>query len=361
MRCCAKPSRRARCISAVAGLVCSAPVLAVDDRPRPTISQPATSRPGTRPAAASAPRRDPVFAVHFVDVGIGDAAIIDVGDHEIVIDGGDSINILADYAQKTGVIADPIELLVISHQDIDHWRGLGQLLGFDGVSSHPFRALELWDPGYDGRCHALAGYAELLRDLAATPGLTLVRPLGATHRPATITGAPRSIVLPQLPEAKITVLAVDARPHDEDCAYEVNDTSIVLMLEIDGVRMLFAGDETGKQREQSGDVAPGHVEARLLALEQVRPGTLRADVLKVPHHGSETSSTQEFIDAVNPRFVIISASAAYHVPKATVVQRYDDGLRTMLRTDRDPEANNDHIVCRKRAAAPIDCRYASEW
>jgi competence protein ComEC len=51
---------------------------------------------------------------------------------------------------------------------------------------------------------------------------------------------------------------------------------------------------------------------------------LRADLLKVPHHGSRTSSTEAFIDAVNPRYAVISVGerSRFGHPHATVVNRY---------------------------------------
>lgn len=91
--------------------------------------------------------------VHFLDVGTGDSAIIDMGDKEIVIDGGDSISVLDRYVRNTGVIQDPIELLVVTHGDTDHWNGLRRLLGFDGVVDQPFSIVEYWDPGYDRDCN----------------------------------------------------------------------------------------------------------------------------------------------------------------------------------------------------------------
>ena len=92
----------------------------------------------------------PSFEVHFLDVGTGDSAIIDIGDREIVIDGGDSARILRDYAAETGIINGPIELLVVTHADTDHWRGLTRLLGFDGAGGNPPGVL-----GHDGNTHFL--------------------------------------------------------------------------------------------------------------------------------------------------------------------------------------------------------------
>jgi beta-lactamase superfamily II metal-dependent hydrolase len=82
-----------------------------------------------------------------------------------------------------------------------------------------------------------------------------------------------------------------------------------------GSRFLFTGDANGKERNEQGPGTPGHVELQLLNLEAGNPGTLKADVTKVPHHGSETANTQQFINAVNPRFVVISASNIHHLPR----------------------------------------------
>jgi beta-lactamase superfamily II metal-dependent hydrolase len=81
-----------------------------------------TALPGSTPSRATAtggaalpflaaPSR---FAVHFLDVGTGDAAIIDIGETEVVIDGGDSVRVLTDYVTQTGIIDGAIELLVVT-------------------------------------------------------------------------------------------------------------------------------------------------------------------------------------------------------------------------------------------------------
>jgi beta-lactamase superfamily II metal-dependent hydrolase len=128
-------------------------------------------------------------------------------------------------------------------------------------------------------------------------------------------------------------------------------------VEISGFRFLFAGDANGKERDEPGPGTSGHVEANLLALEQAHPGILKADVLKVPHHGSETASTQEFINKVDPAFAIISASTQHHLPRDTVVHRYENPLRVILRTDVIPAANTDHILCFRQDNGKLDCNY----
>ena len=80
-------------------------------------------------------------------------------------------------------------------------------------------------------------------------------------------------------------------------------------------------------------------------------------MLKVPHHGSETASTVPFIEKTDPQFVIISASTSHHLPKDTVVHRYESPTRVILRTDDHHPNNQDHILCIKTVGQPLNCNY----
>jgi competence protein ComEC len=82
----------------------------------------------------------------------------------------------------------------------------------------------------------------------------------------------------------------------------------------------------------SGDVERG-IEDEMLYTEDVRP----TDVLKVAHHGSRTSSTEEFLSAVQPAFAVISAGFenSYGHPHPTVVGRLREHHAAVLRTDVD--------------------------
>lgn len=157
--------------------------------------------------------------------------------------------------------------------------------------------------------------------------------------------APQPVVLSSLPGVSITVLHADNDPDQGDCSYKINNASIVLLVELHGFKFLFTGDANGKERNEKSPGTPGHVESQLLALEAAHPGILKSDVLKVPHHGSETSSTQAYIDSVDPDFAVVSASTKHHLPKSTVMTRYENGHRVILRTDVHPENDTDHILC----------------
>jgi len=96
---------------------------------------------------------------------------------------------------------------------------------------------------------------------------------------------------------------------------------VVVMAEYQGTRILFTGD---MEREQ---------EQALLE----RPGVLRADILKVGHHGSATSSTEPFVDAVAPHLALVSVGNGntYGHPSSAVLERLRHHRARVLRTDDD--------------------------
>lgn len=303
------------------------------------------------------------FAVHFLDVGTGDSAIIDIGDKEIIIDGGDSIRVLNAYAERTGIIDDPIELVVVTHGDTDHWKGLSRLLGFDGTVDNPYSVLEYWDAGYNRDCNPADdngrnNYLAFVNNVKGiVPATKFLRPLQNHKVPANVSGIPQPFALASIPGVTITVLHSDSNPTSGSCSYKINNASIVLKIEIDDTSFLFTGDANGKERDEASPGTPGHVEESLITLDNNHPGTLKADVLKVPHHGSETASTQEFIDRVNPDYAIISASTKHHLPKSTVLTRYTNSDRVILKTDDNRKNDNDHIVCIKSTEG-LNCNFA---
>jgi competence protein ComEC len=104
-----------------------------------------------------------------------------------------------------------------------------------------------------------------------------------------------------------------------------NERSCVLQVEAAGERLLVTGDIGAAS------------EARLLRAARARgDGSLRADVLLVPHHGSGSSSTQAFVDAVAPRLALmpIGYRNRFGHPRPDVVERYRQRQAIVLRTDQ---------------------------
>ena len=102
---------------------------------------------------------------------------------------------------------------------------------------------------------------------------------------------------------------------------DANLASTVLVARVGTVRMLLTGDAEEPE------------ERWLLERD---PSLLAADILKVAHHGSRTSTTPAFLDAVRPRLALVSVGAhnAYGHPNADVMQRLHDAGAQVLRTDR---------------------------
>jgi competence protein ComEC len=317
------------------------------------ILEPVETAQSTSPPSGPAVRvatHPGTFDVHFVDTGTGDATIIDAGEYEVIIDGGYSVSALQDYVTKWRLIEGPIDLVVLTHSDTDHWRGFKKLLGFDG-GGPALQVRRFWEPGHDRGCRPLQSYSDFISRMRTLPS----EKDGSGLLPAaTSTGQVQSFTA--IPGLVLKVLHWSATPEGMggDCAYNINNASIVLRAEMAGSSFLFTGDANGKRRAELAPGTPRYVEAALLDLDRKLPGTLKADVLKVPHHGSETASTQAFINAVNPCYAVISASAHHHLPVQSVLDRYRATSRTVLST-YEPSVGRANVVCRATPGAPVNC------
>jgi competence protein ComEC len=156
------------------------------------------------------------------------------------------------------------------------------------------------------------------------------------YRRLVATARGRGIAIPQVVETALggaTVVPLGPFESDGPGADErigappglsVNDASLVLRLGFAGRGVLFAGDlEADGEGELAGRRDVGQVVA--------------SDVLKVPHHGSRTSSSPELVAAVAPALAVISLGwrNQFHFPAPEVVARYDARGTRVLRTDRD--------------------------
>jgi len=242
----------------------------------------------------------------FLDVGQGDAALIDLPDGRLmVVDAGGNPGGGVDPG--AAVIApilrarrrERVDIAVLTHPHPDHYGGLAALL--DG-----FTIGELWDSGQAEAELGLDGGTDAAAELLAR-----ARSRGARVRtPPELCG--RAV---EAGGARVTVLA-PCPAHDP--GLDANDNSLVLRVDYAGRSLLLTGD------------AEAHEEATLLA----GGAPLRADVLKVGHHGSRTSSTPALLAAVKPAVSIISAGAAnrFGHPHEEVVARLQRASRHVLST-----------------------------
>ncbi|MDR1463953.1 MAG: MBL fold metallo-hydrolase [Oscillospiraceae bacterium] len=248
----------------------------------------------------SAPQPAGSFAVHFIDVGQGDCALIESGGQFMIIDGGErgAENTVTAYLQDRGV--KKLDYVVATHAHSDHIGGLAY-----GVLPR-FPAGEIIAPRYsEESMPTTKTYEKFLEAVAARvedgAKATYAKP-GTQYT---------------LGDASFEVLGPL-----EDTGDEYNNSSVVILLEYGGARFLFTGDV-----EKSAEKA----------LVKTYGEGLRADVLKVPHHGSSTSSTKNLLDAVQPAYAVICCGQdnSYNHPNAAVVARLLEHGITVLRTDLD--------------------------
>jgi competence protein ComEC len=241
-----------------------------------------------------------------IDVGQGDSLLVLFPDGKrMLVDGGgipafgriarSQMNIgedvVAPYLWDRGFRS--VDVVALSHAHEDHSGGLGALIA-------DFRPREVWTgftpDGPEWRA---------VHDKAVAVGARIM-PLRAPSRFA-FGGAAIEVLAP----------SADYLPADEP----TNNDSLVMRVTF-GQRSFFL----------SGDVERG-IEQEMAYTNELRP----TDVLKVAHHGSRTSSTEEFLGAVQPAFALISAGFenSYGHPHPTVVARLREHHAAVLRTDVD--------------------------
>ena len=247
-----------------------------------------------------------------LDVGQGDAAVVRFPDNRtMLIDGGvrrvyydEKKQEIADYDVGKRIIEPyfdyhgirKLDLVVLTHPDFDHGGGLGYILENFEVS----RVLGISDIPLGSQTH------QRLRAVAEARNIPYMFPYAGE---ITLTPTATLNLLHPIDPTSTNLL-------DED----KNDDSLVIKLSYGAVDVLFTGDI-----EKSA-------EARLIDSGQ----DLRAEVLKVPHHGSRTSSSAPFLDAVQPRCAIFSLGKGnqYQFPHADVVTRYQLRECRLWRTDQ---------------------------
>lgn len=215
------------------------------------------------------------LSVTWLSVGQGDAAALRWPDGRVwLVDGGPPSNAVLGWLRRQGITR--LEAVILSHPDMDHLGGLGPVLSGVEVGGlwvpRPAREDE---PAYAAfLAEARARGVPLRGAEDALPGALLLSPPGASD----------------------------------------NDRGLVLLVSHRGTSVLFPGDaEAEAERWLAGRLGP-------------------VDVVKVPHHGSRSSSTAVFVEATRPALAVVSVGAgnAFGHPDAGVLQRWARALRTDL-------------------------------
>lgn len=214
-----------------------------------------------------------------------------------------------------------IDLLVVSHADADHLGEAEHLLHRFEVGTILRTGWERWDTS-NWRAFTEAAADETLE------GATVLNL--RTRRPAP--GREFS-----LGEATLTFV-YGGRESCESGLEESekrNAVSIVLRLDYEGRSVLFPGDVVGGTPAGSRARCSERV---MVDRHEAGSVSVDADVLLAPHHGADDASSTEFIEAVDPSWVVVSAGRRHHHPRASAVRRYVEGAGidpdSLFRTDR---------------------------
>jgi len=228
--------------------------------------------------------------VMFLDVKQADCILVKTGNHAMLVDAANrgQDNLVLGYLEEYGVTE--LDYLVATHPDADHIGSMASVIRkMDSIG-------EIIMPD---KVHTTVTFANLMDAIEEKD-------------------VPMRIARPgyvfQLGEATIQIIAPNGSSYSD-----MNDWSVVLRIEFGTTTFLLAGDaETKSEGEQLANNLP-----------------LQADVIKIGHHGSRTSSTQAYLNAVSPSYAIISCGTGntYKHPHVETLERLEAMGVEIYRTD----------------------------
>lgn len=232
------------------------------------------------------------LTVTWLDIGQGDAAVIQCGGQAMLIDGGKPEKSSYIYAWLQQHDLSYLDVIVATHVDADHIGGLSGALNYASVGT--------------AYCPVTTGTTETFQ--------SFVKYLAQRGKQITVPTAGETFALGG---AQVQILGPLRRAEDS------NDNSIVLKVSFGATSFLFTGDA---ERAEEQDLLNAGV-------------NLQSTVLKVGHHGSDTSTSYPFLRAVAPKYAVISVGTgnSYGHPTEAVLSRLRDAGVTTFRTDMQGE------------------------
>lgn len=222
--------------------------------------------------------------VNFYDVGQGDAFLITTYEgNQILVDGGPGDTVVEKLAQDLGPYDKDIDMVVLTHAHLDHFEGLIAVMT-------KYEVEKILMPNVEFKSNEYLAFLDAVKKENAEVLFAIQGQRFFLDR-----GTVLDILYPATKET--------IRPKK---SADINDTSIVAMLRFGKTNFLLTGD-SGK-----------NIESELLPAFN-----LDADLLKVGHHGSKYSSSEEWLKAVTPKYAVIQLGEknTYGHPAPEVIDR----------------------------------------
>lgn len=246
--------------------------------------------------------KDADLEIHYIDVGQGDCSLIKWEGAAVLIDCGERENSdkILDYLKKQDV--KKLDIVIATHPHSDHIGGMGDIIsGIDverviapKVSSNMTPTTKTYER------FLTAMHDKALKLTAAKPGTVYA-----------LAGKTSSSMDKQPPKLEILAPVAD---YDD-----LNNYSVVVRMTYGDTAYLFTGDAESKAEKQ------------ILASD----ANVSADVLKVGHHGSSSSTSEKFLEAVSPDICVIQCGTgnSYGHPHAEILERLESFGAKCFRTD----------------------------
>jgi beta-lactamase superfamily II metal-dependent hydrolase len=282
-----------------------------------------------------------------VDVGAGLCTVTEIPNgHYLIYDAGHWQSTQCLAAAREIVDGDVVDFLIVSHTDSDHLGEADELLA-------AFNVRQIIRTGMVRTSDAWANFHQAL-SREVLDGASVMNLQSASLIPGTTIA---------LGDATVTLVAgwgVWTGSTGLTTAERRNVVSIVVRLDFAGSSILYTGDTVGR-RITDGASACKDAEAFMVANHDAGVVSLKANVIIAPHHGADNASSECFIRAVDPDFVVFSAGHEYQHPRCNAAERYNaQGVpRTHIyRTDLgdDESADGNEEWARGRVAGCSDQR-----
>ncbi|WP_018249650.1 MBL fold metallo-hydrolase [Orenia marismortui] len=233
-----------------------------------------------------------LLKAHFIDVGQADSTLIQLPNNQnILIDGGNNSDASLIIRYLNNLHIKKIDYLIATHPHEDHIGGLDNII-------NNFKINKIYMPEVS---HTSQSFKDLL--------------LSISNKGLKINAAKTGISLLDDNKLHIKIIAPIKNYYDE-----LNNYSVIAKITFDKISILFTGD------------AESEVEKELLDTNY----NLEADLLKVAHHGSNSSTTSSFLKRVNPKYAVISVGKnnKYGHPNKSTLRKLQQEDIKVFRTDK---------------------------